>query len=192
MTGKIYQLKISHSYILKQPKEKILKTRCFLQIGQTAKKNGYKTGAYHFYLFCRNGKEQAANFINSVPNDPDSLPPVIDLELGGNCGSEKSQARKLAEVTDFLKRIESYYKKRPIIYATMDFYDKYLIHNFTDYPIWIRSIYHKPKLKDNRKWLIWQFANRGHCNGITSYVDINVINGMSIDNITHFDVSPIQ
>ena len=50
-----------------------------------SKEEGYETGAYHFYRICKDGKEQAKNFIETVPNEPDNLPPTIDLEFGGNC-----------------------------------------------------------------------------------------------------------
>ncbi|HEY3406411.1 MAG TPA: GH25 family lysozyme [Ohtaekwangia sp.] len=50
-----------------------------------SKSAGYKTGAYHFYRVCRDGKEQAENFIRTVPNLPENIAPTIDLEFGGNC-----------------------------------------------------------------------------------------------------------
>src|SRR5262245_16273620 len=45
-------------------------------------KTGLLRGAYHFFTFCRPGKDQAANFIASVPREAGSLPPVADLEFG--------------------------------------------------------------------------------------------------------------
>lgn len=147
-----------------------------------SKMNGYKTGAYHFYRLCKNGKEQAVNFIETVPNDPDNLPPTIDLEFGGNCETNKSQKQILNEVSEFLELLELHYRKRPIIYATQEFYDEYLPGQFKKHPVWIRDIFKKPKLKD-RQWSIWQFANRGHVNGIATYVDLNVLNGESFEDL---------
>ena len=43
-------------------------------------KEGYETGAYHFYRLCRSGNEQAGNFINTVPKSEMTLPPFVDLE----------------------------------------------------------------------------------------------------------------
>ncbi len=146
-----------------------------------SKKEGYKTGAYHFYRLCKDGKEQAENFIETVPNSPDNLPPTIDLEFGGNCKTDKSKERILKEVNDFLEAIERHYSKKPILYVTHEFYDDYLKNTFTDYPLWIRDIFRKPKLADERDWHIWQFANRGHLDGIDMYVDLNVLNGQSIE-----------
>ena len=41
---------------------------------RNAQKNNYHVGAYHFYRICKNGKEQAENFIRIVPKTPDNLP----------------------------------------------------------------------------------------------------------------------
>jgi lysozyme len=109
------------------------------------------------------------------------LPPTIDLEFGGNCKTDKNKKQVLQEVEEFLQILERHYKKRPIIYVTKEFYDEYLIDQFRNNPIWIRNIFKKPKLKDNREWTIWQFANRGRLNGIDMYVDLNVWNGRSIE-----------
>jgi lysozyme len=144
---------------------------------ENSKRFGYKVGAYHFYRLCKSGKEQAANFIQTVPADKNDLPPAIDLEFGGNCTTPQTKEEILREIQEFLDTVHMFYDKRPILYATKEFYDAFLVGEFREYPIWIRDIYWRPKLKDNRKWTFWQFANRGHLNGIDTYVDLNVYNG---------------
>ncbi len=153
----------------------------FIDNWTNSKKEGYKTGAYHFYRLCKDGKEQAKNFIETAPNSPDNLPPTIDLEFGGNCKTDKSKEQILKEVNDFLEAVEAHYTKKPILYVTHEFYDEYLVNTFPDHPVWIRDIFKKPKLADDRAWLIWQFANRGHLDGIDMYVDLNVLNGESAE-----------
>jgi lysozyme len=139
----------------------------------------YKTGAYHFYRLCKNGREQAANFIQTVPANEHDLPPTVDLEFGGNCETNKSKQQILAEVREFLDSLETHYHKKPILYATREFYDEYVVGELTEYPLWIRDIFREPKLKDGRPWHLWQFANRGHLRGIKGYVDLNVLRGDS-------------
>lgn len=39
------------------------------------------------------------------------------------------------------------------------------------------------KLTDGRPWSIRQLVNRGHLNGIDTYVDINVLNGRSFEEL---------
>ncbi|WP_437899264.1 GH25 family lysozyme [Sorangium sp. So ce124] len=67
---------------------------------------GLLRGAYHFFTFCRPGRDQAANFVAYVPRDPSALPPVIDLEMGGNCAARPAPDRLKAELDDFLRVVE--------------------------------------------------------------------------------------
>ncbi len=142
-----------------------------------AKKQGFDVGAYHFFTFCKSGKEQANNFIETVPVEKGSLPPLIDLEFGGNCKLNKSKDEILAEIDTIEQILFKHNEKKPIFYVTEDFYNKMLINNFKNSPIWFRDIYKKPITKDNRKWLFWQYGNRGNLKGIDTYVDLNVYNG---------------
>ena len=144
---------------------------------ENSKRRQYKVGAYHFYRLCKSGKDQAVNFIQTVPADKNDLPPAIDLEFGGNCGTTQTKEQILHEIKEFLDTVHAFYEKRPILYATKDFYDEFLVNEFKEYPIWIRDIYWRPALEDDRDWTFWQFANRAHLKGIDTYVDLNVYNG---------------
>ena len=55
----------------------------FAQNWQTAQAAKIYVGAYHFFRFEDTGKEQAENFIRTVPVTENTLPPVIDVELYG-------------------------------------------------------------------------------------------------------------
>ena len=147
---------------------------------KNAKKCGFPVGAYHFYRFCKTGNEQADNFIAAVQKGQSELPPVVDLEFGGNCQTDKTKNQIIREIQDYILKIKDYYHQQPIIYVTSEFYDIYIADYFKDCPVWIRDIYNNPKLPDNRKWMFWQFANKGHLSGIDGYVDLNVFNGDSI------------
>ncbi len=140
---------------------------------------GIVRGAYHFFTFCKPGVEQARNYTETVPVDKSSLPPVIDLEFGGNCSARPSREEVLAEIADFASIVKQKYGKTPIIYATNQSYRAFLSGEQIDYPIWIRNIYHKPVLPDEREWTFWQYANRGRLYGIKGFVDFNVFNGTS-------------
>ncbi|WP_291093980.1 MULTISPECIES: GH25 family lysozyme [unclassified Empedobacter] len=148
---------------------------------KNAKKNRFFVGAYHFFTFCKTGEEQANNFIETVPIEQNNLPPVIDLEYGGNCKLVKSKNELISEIKIFENIIHSHYNKKPILYVTEEFYNDYLIGQFEENMIWFRDIYKKPTIKDNRHWDFWQFANRAHIKGINTYVDLNVFNGNQED-----------
>ena len=149
----------------------------FLENWTSSKNKGLKYGAYHFFTFCKSGIEQANNFIESVPIDSASLPPVIDLEYGGNCTLTKSKEEILTELSLLEEKLMNHYHKKPILYVTHEFYDDFLLNQFMNNPLWIRDIYRKPTLSNNRKWVFWQYANRGHLAGIDTYVDLNVFKG---------------
>jgi lysozyme len=137
-----------------------------------AKKQGFKVGAYLFFSTKSTGKEQAAHFIRTVPKEPDSLPPVIDVEI--HLGHDKRKVRN--ELETLRSALERYYGKRPVFYVTYDTYNTYIKDDFVGHPVWIRDIWKHPDL-DGRGWLFWQYGNRGHVEGIGTYVDLNVFHG---------------
>jgi lysozyme len=134
-------------------------------------------GAYHFFTFCKPGKIQAKNFIDSVPVENNTLPPIIDLEFIGNCKTKPSVATLKQELQDYITEVQKNYQQTPILYTTQEFYDAYLQHAFTPNPIWISNFYSQPRLADGRRWTIWQYTERGRVNGVETLVDRNVFNG---------------
>ena len=98
----------------------------FLENWRKAKQAGLIRGAYHFFTFCRPGKEQAQNFIATVPVESGTLPPVIDLEFGGNCQARPPREDLVSELTEYIAEIERVYQQTPILYVTYEAYDAYL------------------------------------------------------------------
>ena len=137
-------------------------------------KAGLRKGAYHFFTFSRSGIEQAQNYIDTVPVDPDSLPPVIDFEFVGNSKKGPAKALILKELFVFIREIEAAYGKAPIIYVTYDSYNKYLKGKTGKYKVWIRDIFFTPNMSDGLSWTFWQYANNGRVKGINGPVDLNV------------------
>lgn len=149
----------------------------FTRNWQRAGDLGIARGAYHFFTFCKTGAEQARNYIETVPVSKNSLPPVIDLEFGGNCSARPPKEEVLSEIADFARIVKQKYGRTPIIYATRQSYESFLEDEDIEYPIWIRNVYHKPTLPDGKEWAFWQYANRGRLYGIAGFVDFNVFNG---------------
>ena len=138
---------------------------------------GLARGAYHYFTFCKSGKEQAENYIQTVPAGPGLLPPVIDLEYGGNCSARPARDEILKEIGEFSDIIERKYGSRPLIYTTNQSYRDFISGGLPGYGIWIRDIYRTPHLSDGREWSFWQYTNRGRLWGIDGFVDLNVYNG---------------
>lgn len=146
-----------------------------------AREQGLLVGAYHFYRLCRDSQVQANNFIESVPNKPDALPPVIDLEYDSHCINNYSKEQLLKEIQVIHDALKKHYGKQPIFYTSKTFYNIVLAGSFQDVPLWIREYKGLPNLKDQPKWHFWQHTSQGHISGINTPVDLNVFYGSEQD-----------
>lgn len=148
---------------------------------QNAITTSLKIGAYHFFSFDSDAISQSENYIKNVPKDMNLLPPVVDIEFYGDKNKNIPDVEQTREqLKKLLERLEEYYQKKPIIYATNTSYNLYIKDNFEEYKIWIRDIVSTPNLKDNRKWTLWQYTNRERLegyNGEEKFIDMNVFNG---------------
>ena len=142
-----------------------------------AREQGFLVGAYHFYRICRDGTIQAQNFIETVPNKDNALPPVIDLEYDSNCINTFTKEPLLQEIQTMHDQVYQHYGKQPIFYISKTFYNIVLAGEFKNTPLWVREYKGKPDLKDNPEWLMWQHTNQGKISGIPTVVDMNVFNG---------------
>jgi lysozyme len=154
----------------------------FLQNWQGAKAAGVKRGAYHFAYWCRQPQEEMANFLRTVPHDPDALPPVLDVEAtptSGSCKKTLYREQTIAQMREMLQMMERAYGKRPVIYSTVDFYES-ILHpsELEEYPIWIRSTKYSPHVRyGKRKWHFWQYQSDAQIPGIRGNVDRNAFGG---------------
>ncbi|MCP5085789.1 MAG: glycoside hydrolase family 25 protein [Rhodobacteraceae bacterium] len=146
-----------------------------------AKRAGIPRGAYHFYYFCRPASEQARWFIRNVPRDGSALPPVLDIEWNHRsptCDLRPEPRVIRAEMRVFLKRIASHYGKRPVIYATPEFYHTNELWRVRGYEFWLRSVADHPSEKyPGRGWAFWQYTGTGVVPGVEGRADINVFRG---------------
>jgi len=154
----------------------------FYQNWQNAKAAGVKRGAYHFAFWCRKPEEEMRNFLNTVPNDPDALPPVLDVEAtpkSGSCKKTLYPEETIAQMRRMLEMMERHYGKRPVIYSTVDFYEAILHPSaLEEYPIWVRSTKYSPHVHYGaRKWHFWQFQSDARIAGIKGNVDRNAFHG---------------
>ncbi len=148
---------------------------------EAAKAAGIRRGAYHFVYWCRPAQEQMAWFEQHVPLDEQALPPVLDVELTPDSKTCKHMPQRevaLATIAEMLREMEIHYGKRPVIYTTVDFYQRFLQQNFSNYPIWVRSTKYYPSVKyGDRRWHFWQYQSDGSVAGIRAKVDRNAFYG---------------
>ena len=153
------------------------KDRKFQDNWLQARERGFRVGAYHFFRLCRKGDVQAQNFIDTVPNKADALPPVIDLEYESRCINQFTKEQLLKEIGLMHDRLKQHYGKQPIFYVSKAFYNIVLAGEFEQTPLWVREYKGPPKLKNNPKWHFWQHTNQGHIQGVSTRVDLNVFYG---------------
>ncbi|MEN5083409.1 GH25 family lysozyme [Bosea sp. TWI1241] len=146
-----------------------------------ARAAGVPRGAYHFVYWCRPAHEQAVWFKQHIPNDPDALPPVLDVEWNGHsktCPKKVERSLALEKIRLMLTELEQLTGKKPVIYTDITFHKDILEGEFNDYPFWIRSTAAKPEARyNNRRWAFWQFTTTGRVPGIKGDVDRNAFYG---------------
>jgi lysozyme len=158
----------------------------FAEYWRQAAAAGVYRGAYHFMYWCRPADEQALYFMVNVPNDPDALPPVLDLEwnhASKTCPGQHSDAKVLPMIGTLLDAMEARTGKRPIIYTDITFYRDVLQGSaFAGYPFWLRSTAALPqKAYPGQSLVFWQFTSTGRVPGIDGNVDRNAFNGSADD-----------
>lgn len=150
-----------------------------------AQRTDLLVGAYHFMSYESTGEEQARHIIDTLP-DGGSLPVAVDVE----CYAEFCDAPPSGETVDeilgsLLAALEEHYGTPPVVYATGEYYDRYVAGAYTDSPIWIRSVIVPPSLRDGREWTIWQYSHRDRLDGYDGdepYIDMNAYHG-TIDEL---------
>jgi lysozyme len=152
----------------------------FVRNWEGAAAAGLDRGAYHFFTLCRLGAQQAENFLRTLPSDPDALPPVVDLELAGNCSERPDRAWIERELGAFLEQVESATGRTVVLYVGDDFEARYHIRDELDRPIWHRRVLIRP---DVDGWWIWQVHGYASVEGIDGDADLNVMRGDHPDDV---------
>ena len=148
---------------------------------RAAREAGMARGAYHFMTWCSLASEQAAWFVRNVPNDPDALPPVLDLEWNNHskCKNKHDREDILEKVRVMLAAMEQHTGKVPIIYTDVNFHREILAGEQFDSPFWLRSTAAEPhhKYAGGSQWLFWQWTQTGTMSGVGVEVDRNAFYG---------------
>ncbi len=142
---------------------------------------GVPRGAYHFYYFCRPAAEQAAWFIANVPREANALPPVLDMEwnpFSPTCTVRPPPETVRAEAAVFLSALTRHYGKRPLIYTTVDFWERNEMWRLRGFEYWLRSVSAHPRERyDGHPWTFWQYTGTGLAPGFRGEVDLNAFHG---------------
>lgn len=176
---KLAESGVSFAYI-KATEGGDFRDRSFARNWSEAKRAGVKRGAYHFFTLCRSAREQADNFIATVPDDPDALPPVVDAEHMGPCTATLTPEDHVAMLGEYLDAVESHYGRRPLVYTTWEFDSAMLAGALSGERFWARSLVVPPMFR-TAQWVIWQYHNRGRRPGVAGDLDLDVFRGTKAD-----------
>lgn len=151
-----------------------------------ANRAGLKTGAYHFFRFDVDGKEQARNFMQAVAGKDIQLPLVIDVEEHGNpYGFRSKVQRQLRDMVDEL----TIYGFPTAIYTNKKGYSNFVGERFAECNLWICT-FSQPD--STLTWDYWQFTHKGAVPGIESDVDMDVWHGDSKSWLRHCEETERQ
>lgn len=166
----------------------------FAQNWQDAHRTALYVGAYHFFSFDSPGQSQAENFIRTVPETDNALPPVIDLEYYGDKASDPPERDGVRRELDALIRaLKEQYGKTPVIYTTYTCYREYLKGDMPDCPIWYRSVYAPPLVGSD--WVFWQYRCDAQLPGYAGNhweqknIDLNVYRGSYAEFLEEFGLT---
>ena len=74
-----------------------------------------------FYRLCRDGKTQAENFIATVPNKADALPPLLIWNMTATVLIPIPKEQLLKEIGIMHDSLKHHYGKQPIFYISKTF-----------------------------------------------------------------------
>lgn len=144
-----------------------------------AKEVGLKVGAYHFYTFGVDGREQAMHFINNSIVEYGDIIPAIDVEhskVNQPVKTDEACDKIIEELKKMEEVISEFYGVRPIIYTNKDCFKLYIEDNFPNNPLWICDLHDEPS-EAHGQWDIWQFSHVGSLRGAIGNIDLNFYRG---------------
>jgi lysozyme len=132
---------------------------------QASRKAGLRRGAVHHFTLCQLARDQATNFIATVPREADELSPAIDFDFNDSCSARPSRAVLLGELTTFIRMVEAHSEKPVILRVSRVFDESYALSRAVDRPLWLSSAYLTPSYGE-RPWVMWRANPRRSVDGL--------------------------
>lgn len=145
---------------------------------RAARAHGFKVGTYHFFSTTTPATEQANFFLKHSIIQKGDFPAVLDVEpLPSQIKKMGGAGVLFARVRTWLRLVERATGRKPILYISQSFVNRYLPMApdlKKNYQVWIaRYGEYKPDIH----LVYWQLCPDGRVAGIRGEVDINVFNG---------------
>jgi lysozyme len=135
---------------------------------------GLRRGAVHEFTLCRLARDQATNFIATVPREANMLPAAMTLTFSETCTAQPDRKVLLTEIALFIEMVEAHTGKAMILYLSKDFEEAYQISSAVDRSLWLRRMVLPPDY-GSHPWVIWQASHRKQIDGISRPVNWNVV-----------------
>jgi lysozyme len=132
------------------------------------KKLGIPFGAYHFLSDETDPVSQAGHFLRHWNSEMCDLPPVLDVEE-----SKLSRGELIRNMDIWLSIVEKESGIRPVIYVSLNDYNKLFYDVFKEYKFWIAAYSRVSSVLQDERVIQWQFTEKGRINGIKANCDFN-------------------
>ena len=81
--------------------------------------------------------------------------PILDVE---QLPKKKTKEQFLKDIQTWLDLVEKRYKRKPILYTYISFYEDYLYPTFKSYPLWVANYNNVSVPTSVFTWKMWQFT----------------------------------
>lgn len=146
----------------------------FAHFFEEAKNRQLVRGAYHYYRPDEDPILQANSYLKNAKLEKGDLVPIIDVE---QLPKTKSKEQFIVDIQKWLDIVEKHYKRKPILYTYISFYEDYLYPTFKQYPLWVANYNNVSAPTSVFKWQMWQFTENGITAGAKVKIDLNIFNG---------------
>ena len=146
----------------------------FIHFWKEAKKHQLIRGAYHYYRPDEDPVLQAQSYLKNTTLEKGDFLPILDVE---QLPKKKTKEQFLKDIQTWLDLVEKRYKRKPILYTYISFYEDYLYPTFKSYPLWVANYNNVSVPTSVFTWKMWQFTENGITAGAKVKIDFNVFNG---------------
>jgi lysozyme len=130
-------------------------------------------GIYHFFRPQYSGTQQGKLFLSLTNLDSFNIRPVIDVEFTPYWVAKRNRKIAIKNLNQMVDYIESRTGVNPIIYTSVNFWNKYIKPNFNNsHTLWIADF--RNQGPPHLNWSIWQYTCKGRVSGIRQPVDKNI------------------
>lgn len=148
-------------YVVAAKGATVVDARCGANIDQ-ARKAGFKVGAFFSYDRHFSAQGQFDNFMAAVKGHSTDLLPVVSII------PDEPYNINIKRVDMLLQLLEKEYRKKPIVYTTMEAYLKlFCLERYASYHVYIANY---GLQFPTTRYTLWEYTDREQVSGILEYV----------------------